>query len=264
MGIRVVNDLEHVSLDTIRDPQGDVAVITVHGRKRLNLVGVATVNRCAAVVSELAQDENIRCAILQGRSADAFIGGADLNEIQALEMHNATSLVGGIHAFCTTLREFPVPVIARISGYCLGAGLEIAAACDLRVCDQSARFGMPEVQIGVPSVVEAALLPQLIGWGKTRELVYRGHIIDAREAEKIGLVEHCDDSDLDAAVATLVQDILSAAPQAIRLQKQLCREWEGLSPDAAIVAGLASFARAYESDEPQRYCQRFFDRVTRR
>jgi len=154
-----------------------------------------------------------------------------------------------------------VPVIARLRGHCLGGGLEIAAACDFRICDDTAVFGMPEVRVGVPSVVEAALLPHLIGFGKARELVYRGNLIDAAEARRIGLVEHnVGAADVDAAIAAAVGDILEAAPNAIRLQKKLCRQWEHLTPDAAIDAGLDAFAKAYETDEPHDYCQRFFDR----
>ena len=203
----------------------------------------------------------LRCAVLQGASERAFIGGADLRELQSLEAHNAAEFVGAIHALCVAIREFPVPIIARIRGYCLGGGLEIAAACDFRVSDSTAIFGMPEVKVGVPSVVEAALLPQLIGWGKTRELVYRGNLIDAEEASKIGLVEQLvGDGDIDDATAAAVRDILEAGPNAIRLQKELCREWERLPLGQAIEAGLAAFSRAFETDEPKRYCQRFFDR----
>lgn len=241
--------------------EGDIAIFSVRGRTRINLVGIETVTACAEGIRSHANERSIRCAVLQGATDDAFIGGADLKELQTLETHNAAEFVGGIHALCAAIRDFPVPVIARIRGYCLGGGLEIAAACDLRVCDASAFFGMPEVKVGVPSVVEAALLPQLIGWGKTRELVYRGNIIDAEEAARIGLVEQqVGDGDVDAMVAEIVNDILEAAPNAVRLQKQLIREWEKLTLEDAVVAGLSSFSQAYETDEPKEYCQRFFDR----
>jgi enoyl-CoA hydratase len=247
--------------ERFRHGDGDVAVFTVCGRTPLNLIGVDTIKQCADGIRGYIADPAIRCAVLQGVSDRAFIGGADLKELQVLETHNAAGFVGAIHALCAAIRDFPVPVIARIRGYCLGGGLEIAAACDFRICDATAVFGMPEVKVGVPSVVEAALLPQLIGWGKTRELVFRGHLIDAVEAERIGLVEQqVGDADVDEAVAVAVGDILEAGPNAIRLQKRLCREWEQLPVEAAIEAGLAAFSQAYETDEPKRYCRRFFDR----
>jgi len=240
---------------------GDVIIFTIHGRTRLNVVGGEILNDCAAGIRALSDDADVRCAVLQGASEDSFVGGADLRELQALETHDAAGFVGAVHAVCQAIREFPVPVLARVRGHCLGAGMEIAAACDFRICDASAVFGMPEVRVGVPSVVEAALLPHLIGFGKTRELVFRGHLIDANEAEKIGFVEQqIGEEDIDAAIAEAVGDILECAPNAIRLQKKLCHDWERLGIDEAVEGSLAVFARAYETDEPKRYCQQFFDR----
>ena len=125
-----------------------------------------------------------------------------------------------VHRTCDCLRELPVPVIARVNGYALGAGLEVAAACDLRVASSNAVFGMPEVKVGIPSVVEAALLPGLIGWGRTRELLLFGENIDAATALAWGLVEQVvAPAELDAAVEARLDALLSAGPQAVRLQK---------------------------------------------
>ena len=102
---------------------------------------------------------------------------------------------------CEAIRRTPVPVIARVNGWCLGAGLEIAAACDMRAAVTTARFGMPEVLFGLPSGMEACLLPQLIGWGKTRELVFTGRHIDCDEAMQCHLIERMTTPDkLDQAV----------------------------------------------------------------
>ena len=142
-------------------------------------------------------------------------------------------------------------MIARIEGYALGAGLEVAAACDVRIASGTARFGMPEVKVGIPSVIEAALLPRLVGWGRARYLLYTGEIIDATTAERWGLVERVvTTSDLDAAVETCVDAILAAGPQAIRLQKALIRDWERLNLDEAIARGVDAFAAAYTGPEP--------------
>ena len=247
--------------DQFEHGDGDVAIFTVRGRTALNLVGIDTLKQCAEGIQMHAVNPRFRCAVFQGMSDKAFVGGADLKELQALETHNAAEFVGAIHTLCSAIRDFPVPVIARIKGYCLGGGLEIAAACDFRICDSTAIFGMPEVRVGVPSVVEAALLPSLIGWGKTRELVFRGNLIDAIEAHQIGLVEQCVvDENIDDAMAAAIGDILEAGPNAIRLQKKLCRQWETLPLAQAIEAGLPIFSEAFESDEPKRYCQQFFDR----
>ncbi len=147
----------------------------------------------------------------------------------------------------------PVPVIARVNGYALGAGLELAAACDLRIASNTARFGMPEVKLGIPSVVEAALLPSLVGWGRTREMLLLGETFGADEALRWGLIEAVvAPADLDAAVEERLIAILSAAPRAVRLQKALIRRWEDLPMKEAIAAGIEAFASAFETDEPQR------------
>ncbi|MEM7465736.1 MAG: enoyl-CoA hydratase [Pseudomonadota bacterium] len=251
----------YLNREDISHERGKVCVFTVHGRTKINLVGREALASMVEVIDSAAQDETIRCAILQGKDEEALIGGADLKELGALERDSADEFVHAIHLVCDAIRRFPVPVIGRLRGYCLGGGLEIAAACDFRVADETAKCGMPEVKVGVPSVVEAALLPQLVGWGKTRELVYRGNIIDAAESARIGLVEQlAEDEDIDAAIAACVTDILEAAPGAIRIQKKLCAEWERQDIDTAISSGLTAFKQAYQTDEPARYVAEFFER----
>src|SRR5690606_31776682 len=158
-----------------------------------------------------------------------------------------------VHRCCDAVRRLPVPVIARIQGFTLGAGLELVAACDLRIAAASARFGMPEVRLGIPSVVEAALLPGLVGWGRTRQLLLLGEVYEAEEAARWGLVERVvPDGDLDAAVGEWLDALLLATPRAIRLQKALIRQWEDLPLTDAVRAGIDAFAAAYEPDEPPR------------
>jgi enoyl-CoA hydratase len=156
------------------------------------------------------------------------------------------------------LRRLPVPVIARIQGYVFGAGVEVAAACDMRVAAAGSQFGMPEVRLGIPSVVEAALLPQLIGWGRTRQLLLTGDTIDAATALTWGLVEQVVPAEqLDQAVEGLAASILASGPRAVRLQKALISEWENLPLRDAIRRGIDSFAASWDSDEPRQMMQAF-------
>src|SRR5205814_8606653 len=158
-----------------------------------------------------------------------------------------------VHRSCDCLRALPVPVIGLINGYALGSGLEVAAACDLRVDSLYAVVGMPEVKVGIPSVVEAALLPGLIGWGRTRELLLFGENIDAATALAWGLVEQVVGlGELDAAVERRLAALLAAGPQAVRLQKKLIRDWEDMTLSQAVRAGIESFKQAYATDEPAR------------
>jgi enoyl-CoA hydratase/carnithine racemase len=181
------------------------------------------------------------------------MGGANLYELGALNPTKARDFLKLVHGMCKVLRDLPVPVIARVNGFCLGAGLEVMAACDMHIASDNAVFGMPEVKIGLPSVVEAALLPQLIGWGRTKLLVYTGDNIDAGTALDWGLVEKVVPArELDAALSVWVKSIVESGPRAIRLQKELIREWEAMPVNEAIEAGIRSMHRAYQTDEPVR------------
>ncbi|MGH7055363.1 MAG: enoyl-CoA hydratase [Stellaceae bacterium] len=232
---------------------GVLARLTIDNRERLNSLGRALMERIIAAAEALAADPELRLVILTGAGGRAFVGGADIGEIAALDQSSARGFITLVHRCCDAFRRMPVPVIARIDGYVLGAGLELAAACDLRVAGEGSRFGMPEVGIGIPSVVEAALLPKLIGWGRARRLLLTGEMIDAKEALAWGLVDAiAPASELDTAVARLARPILAAGPQAIRLQKALIREWENLPADAAITSGIDCFVRAFDTDEPNR------------
>ncbi len=153
-----------------------------------------------------------------------------------------------------------MPVIARIDGYALGAGLEVAASCDLRVASDRSLFGMPEVKVGIPSVIEAALLPALIGWGRTRELLLTGANISAEEAQRWGLVEQVvPPAALDAKVEAMLTDILACGPQAIRRQKALIRYWEDHTVTDSIAQGIKSFAASFTDDEPRHLMHGFLE-----
>jgi enoyl-CoA hydratase/carnithine racemase len=241
-----------------------VATLTVSNPERLNILDSAVLEAFEDRLAELRDVERLGVVVVEGAGERAFIGGADIRELARLDPRTARAFISSVHRVCAGLRAQPVPVIARISGYCLGAGLEVAASCDLRVAVETAQFGMPEVQLGFPSVVEAALLPQLIGWGRTKELVYAGRSFMAREVATWGLVERVvAPRELDGAVDEWVTAILRAGPRAIRLQKELIRQWESLPLEEAIEAGIDVFGRAYETDEPRERTRQFLDRRRR-
>jgi len=255
---------QHPHIHTEIEPLGDTghwARVTVSNPTRLNVLGTGLIGELTTTIRTLEPDRQLRCVVLRGAGDRAFIGGADIREMVGLDSATAQAFITGLHLACAAIRELPVPVIARIQGYCLGAGLEVAAACDLRVASDDAAFGMPEVNVGVPSVIEAALLPSLIGAGRARRLVYTGESISAADAERWGLVDRVvAGGDLDDATDAWVRAIGSAGPEAIRLQKSLIRQWEAMPLDEAIQAGVSCFARAYKTDEPRRLMQAFLDR----
>ena len=241
--------------------EGVVYRLTIHRPRRLNVLDGALLAQLGAALARVAGDADARAVVLDGSGDKAWIGGADIEEMAGLDPASARAFIGRLHDLCANLRALPVPVLARIDGYCLGAGVEVAACCDVRVASERSRFGLPEVQVGIPTVIEGALLPRLVGAGRARDLVLTGRIIDAAEAHAWGLVETLAPAEaLDAVLEERLAAILSAGPRAVRAQKALCRQWEELPLEAAVQAGIDAFARAFESDEPRVYMRRFIDR----
>jgi enoyl-CoA hydratase/carnithine racemase len=241
--------------------QGTVAFVTLDNQAKLNTLNRALMTEFVAAAVSLSAIDDLRAVVLSGAGERAFIGGANIPEMAALDKDSARDFITLVHQTCDCLRRCPVPVIARIDGFALGAGLEVAVSCDLRIATERARFGMPETKVGIPSVVEAALIPRLIGGGRARELLMLGEIVDARTALSWGLVERVVAPDaLDAEIEKVLAALFAAGAQAVRLQKALMREWENLPADRAIAAGIDAFARAYDTDEPKRLMAAFLNR----
>ena len=239
---------------------GTVALGQFHGKGSLNLVDDKVLVNAERIVDELCSEDVVRCLILEGKNEAAFIGGADLKVLRNLTHSSSSTFIRTIHSFCDAIRGSNFPVIAKMRGYCLGAGMEIAAACDIRIGDQSVKFGMPEVRVGVPSVVEAALLPGLIGSGKAKEIMLRGNIFGGEEAYSMGFLQGLTgSSSLDSLTNTIEADILEGGSKAIALQKELFREWDSLSVNGGIEKGVEIFSRSYQSDEPKVMIDQFFE-----
>jgi enoyl-CoA hydratase/carnithine racemase len=240
---------------------GAVARVTIENTAKINTLDSQLMIAFIEAVEAMGAREDLRAVVLTGAGDKSFIGGANIFEMATLDAEHAEAFITLVHRSCNALRELPVPVIARVNGYALGAGLEVAAACDLRIASSNAVFGMPEVKVGIPSVVEAALLPGLIGWGRTRELLLFGENIDAATALAWGLVEQVvEPAALDAAVERRLDALLAAGPQAVRAQKKLIRDWENMTLSQAVRAGIESFKQAYGTDEPARMMAQFAKR----
>jgi enoyl-CoA hydratase len=241
---------------------GAVAFVTIDNPARLNSMNSPLMEAFVECLSELAQKPELRGVVLTGAGEKAFIGGADIKEMSAFAAPaDARRFITRVHRCCNALRQLPVPVIARINGLTFGAGMEMAAACDVRIAADTAVFGMPEVRLGIPSVVEAALLPMLIGWGRTRQLLLFGENISASEALDWGFLERIAPAGkLDHAVGEWLEQILACKPGAVRLQKRLIGTWEDLPLRAAIEAGIDSFEAAYGAEEPAQAMREFLEK----
>jgi enoyl-CoA hydratase len=239
-----------------------VARVTVSRPEKLNALDSEMMNALIAAFKGLADDDDLRAVILAGEGGKAWIGGADIREMANLSSPRMAGVfIHRLHSCMLAVRDLPVPVIAAVGGFCLGGGMELAAACDTRIASTAAKFGMPEVQVGLPSVIEASLLPILMGRGRAARLMLTGEVIDAAKAAEWSFVEEVVAPDaLEDSVMAVVGDICRAGPEAIRLQKQLLRYWEHVPPDTGAEESIEAFSSAFETGEPAQRLGRFVTR----
>ncbi|MBV9189857.1 MAG: enoyl-CoA hydratase/isomerase family protein [Betaproteobacteria bacterium] len=228
--------------------EGGIARIFLNRPEKVNALSASLLDSLAAEVERLAANESLRVLVLAGRGK-VFCAGADVGELATLNESTAPAFVARVHRVCEALRALPVPVIAQLHGVVIGAGLEIAAACDLRIAAKGTRFAMPEVRLGIPSVVEAALLPRLMGSGRAAWLVLTGEAIDAERAYQWGLVEEVTE-DLDQTVGRVVQSLVAADRRTLHVQKKLLQLWEEAPLARSVDGSLARFAEAYADGVP--------------
>jgi len=236
----------------------DTAEVVIDNAARANALGSALLDRLREVFDGLAADPP-RAVVLRGAGDKAFAGGADLRELGALGEASARVFITRVHAACDAVRRCPAPVIARLRGHALGAGLELAASCDIRIAADDARFGMPEVRFGIPSVVEAALLPRIVGRGRAAWFLLTGRDIDARCALEWGLVERVvPAAALDAEIEATVEGIRALDPAAVRAQKRLLAFWDERPLSEGIAESIDALAGSYRDGVPNRLIEAFF------
>jgi enoyl-CoA hydratase len=229
-------------------------------RPPLNLLEPGLIAALRVTFDTLAADPGVRVAVVTG-AGRAFTAGMDVHVLRDLDAAGAAALITGLHDAIEAVHRAPFPVIAAINGPCLGGGFEVALACDLRIAAAEASFGLPEVRVGVPSVIQAALLPPLVGAGRAAELLLTGAAIGAEQALAWGLVNRVvARGELEAAVEAVVAAITACAPAAVRLQKQLIVRWRESDLPAAIRAGIAAFVASYATGEPREGATAFLEK----
>lgn len=219
-------------------------------RPPLNLFEPTLIRAVRESFDALAADRSTRLVVVVG-AGRAFTAGMDVRVLRDLDVGRARELITALHDAIAAVHRAPFPVIAAVNGPCLGAGFELALACDLRVAAASASFGLPEVRVGVPSVIQAALLPPMVGPSRAAEMLLTGAPITAATALDWGLVNRVvPDDRLRPAAEELAAAILAAGPEAIRLQKELIVRWRESDLPTAVRHGINAFAAAYATGEP--------------
>ncbi len=240
---------------------GSMTTLTINRPERSNALSTQTIIELRQAVEATREAPETRVIAITGAGERSFIGGADIHELGQLDAVKSETFIRTLHESLRALREHPTPVIAAVNGYALGAGLELVMSCDIAIASDNAQFGMPEVKIGLPSVIECALMPSIIGLMRTRELLLTGDNIDAHEAHRIGLVNQVvPPAELTTAVVRMAEPLMANGPRALYLQKELINRWLNLPMDEAIEAGIKSLGSAFATDEPQRAMEAFWAR----
>ena len=245
-----MTEQDPVRVDWREVSEGRVMTLVLNRPEKRNAIDVAMIAGLHDAATAAADDPDLRAVVLAAEGP-VFAAGADVRVLAGLTPETARAFITALHEAIDAVRRLPVPVIARLTGHCLGAAVELAAACDLRIGDTSVVIGMPEVRVGIPSVIEAALLPALVGPGRAREMLLTGRNYNAQEAEAMGFLQTLTGPDaLDAAIDGRLRDFLAGGARAVRTQKALLNAWQDPGLAEAVAVSIDAFAAAYETDEP--------------
>jgi len=218
----------------------------------LNLLNYELIIQLKETIKTFERDNNTRVIIITGQGERAFVGGVDLRLMIDLTPDEAEKFDRDLCQCFSSISRSEKIFIASMNGDAIGGGIEMIVACDLRIASEHARFGMPEVKIGIPSVIQAAYLPRLIGVGRTAEMVYLGEFISAQEAQRIGLINKVvPGKSLKEETLLWAEKILANGPQAMRLQKKLLAQWMELGLTDSIKIGIRAFRECYDTAEPK-------------
>ncbi len=229
-------------MNTLRYDRADgLATITIDRPDKLNALSAEVLDELEQASLAARDDDAVRGVILTGAGEKAFVAGADISQFKTLDARTGRQFSERGQAVFNLIEQMGKPVVAAVNGYALGGGCELAMACHLRVAAENARFGQPEVNLGIiPGYGGTQRLPRLVGHGLATELILTGAQIDARRAYEIGLVNRVvAPGELTEATRALLQTITAKAPEAVRLSLEALRAsggplGHGLKHEAAL------------------------------
>jgi enoyl-CoA hydratase len=239
-----------------------IATILFNRPKALNALNRALLDEFSQALDEIAADENIRVLVLTGAGDKSFVAGADINELATYNSLTAKHFGRKGHNILAKLQELPIVVIAAVNGFALGGGTEIAIACDFIYASENAKFGQPEINLGlIPGFGGTQRLPRLIGMNMAKELVFTGKMISAVEAEKIGLANKVVPQDqLMGEVMKTAKEIASKGKVSLRAAKQAINF--GMNADLAtgIHIEIEGFGQCYASSDSKEGTSAFLEK----
>lgn len=198
--------------------ENGIFTITINRPDKLNALNKTVIEELSAAVDEVYQNKKIKCAVLTGAGPKAFVAGADITEFLSLDANGGAALAAkGQEMVFNKIENCPKPILAAINGFALGGGCELAMSCHFRLASENAKFGQPEVNLGlIPGYGGTQRLTQLVGKGKAMELMMTAHMIDANEAKQLGLVNHVTAADtLLNQTKNILEIIMTKGPNAV-------------------------------------------------
>lgn len=211
-------------------------------------LNVLTVDELVAVTQALTDLDGVAAVVFTGAGDRAFSAGMHLRCFLNLEPQQARELISLVRDFVAAARTASVPTICAVNGHCLGAAFELALACDVRLAADHATFGLPEIKVGVPSVVDSSLLQQHVGLSKAKEMILTGALYPAAEMDRFGLLNAVVPASMLATETQLWLDRLTPfVPEVVAAQKQLFETWQNTSLTEGIEASLDAFAQVFAS-----------------
>lgn len=252
--------MEHTNL--LLEKNGAVAVLTINRPKALNALNSDTLSELSTALDELGGDSSVKVVILTGSGEKAFIAGADISQMKDFSPLEGRRFAQLGHATFRKLELMPQPVIAAINGFALGGGCELAMACDIRIASENAKFGQPEVTLGLTAGFGGTQrLPRLVGTGIASELLFTGDIIDANEAKRIGLVNKVYPLDtLMEEALKLAQRIAGRAPAAVQLSKSAIQHGINMDLDSAQAYEAEVFGLTFSTQDQTEGCSAFIEK----
>lgn len=237
--------MRHIKLEK----KGRVAVITMNRPEKRNALNSEVRQELYNVLKRIDSDENIRSAIITG-AGEAFIAGADIQAMKNYTVEDAIKSSRQGSKVFSYIEKMGIPVIAAINGWALGGGLELALACDIRICSENAQFGQPEIKIGIlPGYGATIRLPRIIGIARAKEMIYFGEIITAKEAENNGLVTLVTSpTDLMEKAMELAQKLVQG-PASLSLVKQTINSAFYLNLNEALELSSKLYGDAYKTND---------------
>ncbi len=226
-----------------------IAVITVNRPDKLNALNAQVIADLGQAVDQVRRSSEIRAAIITGAGPKSFVAGADIGEFQTLQGGGARNLSAKGSGIFRSIEKSTKPYLAAVNGFALGGGCELAMSCHVRLASENARFGQPEVKLGIiPGYGGTIRLPRLIGQGRALELLMSGGMIDAQEAYRIGLVNRVYPADqLMIEAEKMVRSFLANAPLAVASCIEMATLQDGMQLDDALALESTTFAVLFQS-----------------